>query len=101
MELVVARADRAMIVDHEAAIGEPPVVAPERERAEMHPYTMPRRRLAHRGEHAIVGLGRDPRRPARAITIEQPGHFGGEPRRRPLAARALDRVDRKSTRLNT
>src|SRR3546814_8287970 len=57
MELVVARADRAMIVDHEAAIGEPPVVAPERERAAMNPSTMPRRRLAHRGEHAIAGLG--------------------------------------------
>src|SRR3546814_5927243 len=100
----VCSSDLAMIVDHEAAIGEPPVVAPERERAEMHPYTMPRRRLAHRGEHAIVGLGRDPRRTARAITIEQPGHFGGEHRRRPLAARALDRVDdrdRKSTRLNS
>src|SRR3546814_21173333 len=54
MELVVARADRAMIVDHEAAIGEPPVVAPERERAGMHPYTIPRPRLPHRGEHATA-----------------------------------------------
>ena len=73
MDLVVAGADLAFAVDHEAAIGEFAVAGPHRERAEMRPRCHGAcRRLADRGEHRISSSCRRLLRRARASRSSRP-----------------------------
>ncbi len=67
MDLVVARPDLALVVDHEAAIDQLAALALQRQRTEMDPNAAFRSGVAHGRQHLVLGF--DPRLAKRPLAI--------------------------------
>ena len=91
MDLVIARGDFAVGIDHERAIGKAPgaiAFGQHRQRSDMQPDSGTRRSLLQGAKRGVVGFGHDVRTRTGTLAIEQTGHFGGKQHCRPLVRRA-------------
>ena len=96
MDLVVARANLALAIDHEAAVGDLAVVGQHRERPDMKPDAVGLGRLAAGGEHQIFVLAPQILARALLVAIEQAGHFGREQHFRAARGGFGDRIDERA-----
>ena len=78
VDLVIARADLALAVDDEPAVGDIAALRQHSERSEVKPDTVPARGLAARGEQIVLSLVTQARGRASGVAIEQSRHFGRE-----------------------
>ena len=96
MEFVVGRADLALPVDDERAVGDLAIIHQHGQRADVQPDTVARGRFASLGEHAIFILWPQGLRCAGCIAVEQAGHFRREQHLSSACRRPFDRVRQRS-----